>query len=148
MEIERVHHIPSDFVYGSNKIRYLIDRIAVARMVPASGLLTDRRRGRRQQLPPLRTRSRSDRASRLSTQVRASWAMVALIVLGACTAPSPASTPTGRSTADANQTRPLHIAHTTEPPAVAGKFGGGRSGLLEYDQLFAAQLVRTDYQNH
>src|SRR2546423_1398797 len=86
-------------------------------------------------------------------QRRQAWRLlIALVVLMGC-APQSAGSPSAAREQNPAQTslsvqaKPLLIGMSDEPAALAGKFGGGRSGLAQYAELFGAQLVRYDYQH-
>jgi peptide/nickel transport system substrate-binding protein len=79
-----------------------------------------------------------------------SIAAVAAVLLVACAA-QPSAPRTVREPPARTQTqvvvtgKPLHMARQNEPPALASKFGGPRSGLSDYALIFGAPLVRFDY---
>jgi peptide/nickel transport system substrate-binding protein len=60
--------------------------------------------------------------------------------------PRPADTGAAAPATQRFVARPLNAAHLREPGAIGGKFSGGRSGLVEYNLLFAAPLFRADHR--
>src|SRR4051794_36419031 len=79
--------------------------------------------------------------------------LVALSLIASCapsaTGPGELSAPGRTSSVETSATvnRPLHVALPDEPPALAGKFAGG-AGIEDYSRLFAAPLVRFDFQGN
>jgi peptide/nickel transport system substrate-binding protein len=58
---------------------------------------------------------------------------------------APAAPSTGQSPeSQASLSKPLRIGLMSEPNALGGKFGGGGTGLAEYEFLFAAKLIHYD----
>jgi peptide/nickel transport system substrate-binding protein len=53
--------------------------------------------------------------------------------------------PSGGAIPNQALNRPLRIGLLSEPSALGGKFGGGGTGLAEYEFLFAAKLVHYDH---
>src|SRR5207248_79483 len=51
----------------------------------------------------------------------------------------------GPNASRAASTRPLNIGLFQEPAVMGGKFGGGGSGVADYNFLFAAKLVHYDH---
>src|SRR5688500_7912533 len=73
----------------------------------------------------------------------ASLLLITALLLVACAAPSPQASPAtapGRTEVRIVTGKPLSMARQNEPSALAGKFGGARSGLEEYARLFGASL--------
>src|SRR5947209_6257439 len=77
-------------------------------------------------------------------------AILAAIALLGCT-PQPGPSRTAPASGDetaralrATSTRPLNIGLIQEPVVMGGKFGGGGTGVADYNFLFAAKLVRYD----
>src|SRR5437879_3908793 len=69
--------------------------------------------------------------------------LVAGLLLAGCAPGKPATSgrELGSPGAPATVQRPLHIGLIQEPAVLAGKFGGGGSGIADYKFLFAAKLV-------
>ncbi len=78
-------------------------------------------------------------------------AAAALLALTSC-APAREAAPVAPGAAGQPQQvvsvpgKPLNTGLPIEPPSLGSKFSTGRGGLTEYEWLFAAELVRPDYQ--
>lgn len=73
------------------------------------------------------------------------FSMAAVLLLASC-APQPGrSTDRSPDSPPTAPARPLHVGLLAEPGVMAGKFGGGGTGVADYSFLFAAKLVHYDH---
>jgi peptide/nickel transport system substrate-binding protein len=73
--------------------------------------------------------------------------ILGIATFAGCASPMSSVDAGGRppTTVNGASSRPLNVGLFQEPTVLGGKFGGGGSGLADYDFLFAAKLVHYDH---